>query len=89
MYRNIIRVVAVLFAAFAAAMALPGFYRMVPASWHGDYKKNRLFGSSGRFHHLEKHLFQRSVRQVRHPVRNPGFEGQRLHARTGRYAGRA
>lgn len=39
MYRNIIRVVAVLFAAFAAAMALPGFYRMVPASWHGDYKK--------------------------------------------------
>ena len=80
MYRNIIRVVAVLFAAFAAAMALPGFYRMVPASWHG---------SSGRFHHLEKHLFQRSVRQVRHPVRNPGFEGQRLHARTGRYAGRA
>lgn len=39
MYRNIIRVVAVLFAAFAATMALPGFYRMVPASWHGDYKK--------------------------------------------------
>lgn len=39
MHRNIIRVVAVLFAAFAAAMALPGFYRMVPASWHGDYKK--------------------------------------------------
>ena len=32
MYRNIIRVVAVLFAAFAAAMTLPGFYRMVPAS---------------------------------------------------------
>lgn len=39
MCRNIIRLVAVLFAAFAAAMALPGFYRMIPASWHGDYKK--------------------------------------------------
>ena len=39
MYRNIIRAIAVLFAAFAAAMALPGFYRMIPASWHGDYKK--------------------------------------------------
>lgn len=39
MYRNFIRIIAVLFATFACCMALPGLYRMLPSSWHGDYRK--------------------------------------------------
>lgn len=39
MYRNFIRIIAVLFASFACCMALPGLYRMLPSSWHGDHRK--------------------------------------------------